>query len=341
LTDLAGFERLVRIRDGSYAADMLIAAVGWLDFFTALSGRTMNAEEIRSAFGLDPRPCDVMLTLFKAWNLLVETPDGRYRITRSADAFLSSTKPGNLFDYYASLKGRSSTKDMLEVLRSGHCRAWDIEQQSQRQEWDALMRGSDFAVHFTAAMDNRGMTFAAALAEILDCDGTRNVLDVAGGSGIYTVSLLSRYPKLRAGIFERPPVDEMTRRFIAARDFAARVTVVTGDMFADPALPEGYDLHLYSHVFHNWGIAKVRSLIGKSFAALAPGGRIAIYSAHVNEAKDGPVAVAEYSALMVSLYEGKCYSVGEMRDALLEAGFGDVTVTNSIADRSLIIARKP
>ncbi len=338
LADLSGFERLVRVRDSAYAADMLIAAVGALDFFTVLAPSRLTFDEICARFSLDRRACDVMLTLFKAWGLLVAS-DGTFRLTRTASRFLVATEPSNLVDYYASLRGRSSTKDMLEVLRTGRCRVWEREQAAEREEWAALMRKNGFAEFYTTAMDNRGMTFAAALAEIWDCSRGRSLLDIAGGSGIYTARLLQRCPLLRAEILEHPPVDAIARDLLAKRGLADRVKVTPGDMFTD-VLPGGHDLHLYSHVLHNWDFTKVRDLISKSHRSLESPGQIAIFSAHVNAAKDGPVDVAEYSALMVSLYEGKCYSVGEMTECLQAAGFVDIHVVDAIAGRSLILGHK-
>ncbi len=85
---------------------------------------------------------------------------------------------------------------------------------------------------------------------------------------------------------------------------------------------------------------RVKPLLAKSFAALPPGGMILIHDAHINADKTGPLPVAEYSALLMTITEGKCYSEKEMAQFLAEAGFADFRHAPTAADRSVITARK-
>jgi hypothetical protein len=188
-------------------------------------------------------------------------------------------------------------------------------------------------------MDSRGAFLGPALAGKLECSGHHHLLDIAGGSGIYACAIVARHAHLRASVLERPPVDGITRHSIAARGFSGRVDVVVGDMFSDP-FPPDCDLHLFSNVLHDWDEDKVRLLLAKSFAALPVGGMVIIHDAHINADKSGPLPVAEYSTLLMTITEGKCYSEKEMRKYLSGAGFGDFRQTATAADRSVITARK-
>ena len=138
---------------------------------------------------------------------------------------------------------------------------------------------------------------------------------------------------------ERRTVDAIARKSIAARGLESRIEVVVADMFIDP-LPAGFDMHLFSNVLHDWDVDRVRNLIAKSFAALPPGGMIVVHDAHINADKSGPLPVAAYSALLMTITEGKCYSEREMADFLQEAGFVDVKHSATAADRSIITARR-
>jgi SAM-dependent methyltransferase len=177
------------------------------------------------------------------------------------------------------------------------------------------------------------------MALVLDARACKRLLDIAGGSGIYACAIVARHSHLTAAVFERPPVDEMARAMIAQRGFADRVGVVAGDMFTNP-LPAGFDAHLFSNVIHDWDFPKVRVLLASSFAALAPGGLVIVHGAHLNADKTGPLPVAEYSSLLMSVTEGRCYSVAEMETLLHGAGFRDMQFTPTAADRSIITARK-
>ena len=66
-----------------------------------------------------------------------------------------------------------------------------------------------------------------------------------------------------------------------------------------------------------------------------------IHDAHLNADKTGPLPVAKYSALLMSVTEGKCYSLAEMEALLGEAGVFDFRFETTVADRSILTARKP
>ena len=65
-----------------------------------------------------------------------------------------------------------------------------------------------------------------------------------------------------------------------------------------------------------------------------------VHGAHLNPAKTGPLPVAAYSVLLMTITEGRCYSEKEMHDLLTESGFIEVRCTPTVADRSVITARK-
>jgi 2-polyprenyl-3-methyl-5-hydroxy-6-metoxy-1,4-benzoquinol methylase len=202
------------------------------------------------------------------------------------------------------------------------------------------MTDPEFAANFTAAMDSRGASLAPALAEVLPVVGDETLLDIAGGSGIYACCIAAMHLELTAAVLEKPPVDRIARQAIARRNLIDRVNVHSGDMIAG-MLPSGFDIHLYSHVLHDWDEPNVRLLLAKSFLKLNPGGMVAIYDMHINGEKTGPLAVAQYSALIMHSTRGKCYSLGELETILTDVGFIRFEYIPVKANRSLIIAYKP
>lgn len=326
-----------RYRDGLYAADLVTAAITEFDFFTWLSERPSSAEAIAEAFGFAARPLDVMLTLFAA-NRFVRCTGGVFAVTELAREHLVSTSPFFLGPYYASLRDRPVARDYVKILRTGKPANWGSFQ--HEKEWSEAMLTDDFARRFTAAMDCRGAFLGAALARAVDLTNHRRLLDIGGGSGIYACALAARHAAIAATVLERRPVDDIARRMIRQRGYADRVEVVAGDMFAAP-LPGGYDVHLFSNVLHDWDTDKVSALLAASYAALPPGGLLLIHDAHLAATKDGPLPVAEYSALLMAVTEGKCYSLGELESLLASAGFTGMHFTPTVADRSVVTCFKP
>ena len=328
---------IYRVRDGIYAADMLLAAIVHLDLFSWLDKNPASREDVCRAFETTARPTDVMLTLFAAMGL-VEARDEVYHLTARAREHLVKTSPWFLGPYYESLKNRPVALDLLKVLRSGRPANWGSQREGK--DWHLAMETEEFAAQFTAAMDSRGVFLAQAVAKSLDVSSRRHLLDIAGGSGVYACSLVLHHPHLSATVFEKPPVDRIAARAIASRGCAAKVAVAAGDMLDGP-LPADADVHLYSNVLHDWDEPVVRQLIAKSFAAIQPGGLIVIHDAFLNAAKDGPLHVAEYSVLLMHSSEGRCYSTLEMAEYLAGAGFRDPAFRDTAAARGIMTATRP
>jgi SAM-dependent methyltransferase len=328
---------IYRYRDGLYAVDLVTAAVCEFDFFTWLSTHPANTAGICRNLELAVRPVDVMLTLFAAekW---VRREGEVWTVTPLAREHLVSTSPFFLGPYYASLKERPVVRDYVTILRTGRPANWG----SYRHEkaWSVAMESEEFATTFTAAMDCRGAYLGPALARQIDGRGRRRLLDIAGGSGIYACTVVAHHPHLRAAVLERAPVDAIARTMMRKRGYADRVDVLAGDMFAAP-LPAGFDLHLLSNVLHDWDVPQVRQLLAASFQALEPGGVLVVHDAHLDADKCGPLPVAKYSALLMAVTEGRCYAVSEMESLLGEAGYTDVSHAATVADRSVMMARKP
>jgi acetylserotonin N-methyltransferase len=327
---------LYRYRDGISAVDLLAVGISHLDFFTWLADHPSTFAAITAHFGIHPRPTDVMLTLFTAQGL-VQQNGGCFHLTLRAREHLNAGSRWNLAPYFSSMKDRQPTLDMLKVLKTGKPANFGS---FDPQAWAQAMQRPDFAAQFTAAMDCRGILLGPALAKALDLSQHTALLDIAGGSGIYACALAAKNPHLRTAVLERPPVDRIATECIAKQGCTDRVSVHAGDIFADP-LPTGFDVHLWSNVLHDWDEADVRRLLAKSDAALPRGGLIVIHDAFINAEKTGPLHIAEYSALLMNITEGKCYSIGEYRTYLSELGFDWLEHKPTAVGRGFIVARKP
>jgi predicted O-methyltransferase YrrM len=260
-----------------------------------------------------------------------------FHLTSLAGEHLIQSSPWNITPYFASLKDRPVCRDLVEVLRTSNPANWGSLK--HEKEWAKAMQEETFAHSFTAAMDCRGVFLAASMARQIECSNHRKLLDIAGGSGIYACAMVAKFPHLAATVLERPPVDAITRKQLLHRGLSQKISVHVADMFSDP-FPNDCDIHLFSNVLHDWDIPKVEQLLAKSFASLPEGGMIVCHDAHINADKTGPLPVAAYSVMLMTITEGKCYSETEMRDLLTLAGFHNVQYRPTAADRSIITAHK-
>ena len=326
---------LYRERDSMLAVDLMAAAIVHLKFFSRFGDEPLDLAAICRKFETHPRPTDVMTTLFCAQGLL-RRERGKLALTDLSREHLVEGSRWNLSPYYGAMQNRPQTLDMAKVFRTGKPANWGSY---DPQEWIKAMERPDFARQFTAAMDCRGVLLAASLAPRLDLSKQTKLLDVAGGSGVYACAIAAANPHLRCSVLERSPVDQIARDAVASRGPSDRVSVLTADMLTSD-WPAGFDAHLLSNVLHDWDEPIVADLLTRSARALPKGGLVIVHDAYLNEDKTGPLDVAEYSALLMNICEGRCYSLAEMRSYLKAAGFEWVTHVPSALGRSAVVARK-
>jgi 2-polyprenyl-3-methyl-5-hydroxy-6-metoxy-1,4-benzoquinol methylase len=332
--------RLFDLAEGMHAIEALTAAVAWLHLFERLAEHPSTEAQICAALDVAPRPARVLMTLLTALDLVSRDTQGVYSVTRLAQEHLLPASPWSLVPCFDVLKDRPTCLEMLRVLRTGKPMGAPEPDQDGPPAWAEGMSEEAFAEFFLNAIDSRNAYLADAVASQLDLRGSRRLLDVAGGSGIYSCALARRNADLYATVLEKPPVDAVARRAIERRGVAERVSVVSGDMLGAP-LPQGYDVHLYSNVIHDWDEADVRRIFRSSFSALPSNGRIVVHDALLHDDKQNLLAVAQYSILLMSFTAGRCYSVAEICALLQETGFTNIVHDPTVVHRSLVIASKP
>jgi hypothetical protein len=147
-----------------------------------------------------------------------------------------------------------------------------------------------------------------------------HLLDVAGGTGLFSYEWLLNNPRASATVFDRPQVLGVAAEFLdrfcrsgraGAGGVRQRVKFVPGNMLED-ALPQA-DLILAASLFHDWPVETCEVLARRFAEALRPGGELWVHDAFLNDEMDGPLAVTDYSAQLFWFTKGRAYSKREYR----------------------------
>jgi len=177
------------------------------------------------------------------------------------------------------------------------------------------------------------------LTKRLPIEKTTKVLDVGGGTGIYSIALLQRHPHLRAVVWDRAEVLKVAAEMAKTYGVADRLDLVPGDMFTDP-VPAGCDLALLSNILHDWDVLECQTLINRCAAALPAGGRLIIHDVLLNDDLCGPLPLALYSAALFTLTEGRAYSAAEYRQMLQAAGLKPAPTISTLIHCALLPSTK-
>ena len=327
---------LICLRDSIYATDLLITAIGKFDFFTWLDANPSDFNYIVNHFQINSRPTDVMLTYFKSLGL-IEEENNVYRVTDLSKEHLTAHSNWSLVPYFSTQVERPIVEKLVNVLITGEPESWAAKK--NESDWAKAMKREDFAEMFIAGMDSRGAYLAPGLANSFDFSPYNSIIDIAGASGIYIAAIKAKYNTIRGALFEKPPVDRIARQGLKRRNLENTIEVFAGDIFSD-YIPKGFDIHLFSHVLHDWNMEQNRILVKNSYQSLNRSGVIMIHDAHLNDNKTGPLSVAEYSILLMFSTYGKCYSFPEIKSLLEEEGFTGVAFQKTLSNRSIITGKK-
>jgi 3-hydroxy-5-methyl-1-naphthoate 3-O-methyltransferase len=166
------------------------------------------------------------------------------------------------------------------------------------------------------------------------------VLDLAAGSGVWSIALAQQSPKVTVTAVDWPNVLEITRQTAAKFGLADRYSFIAGDLgtvdFGSP-----YDVALLGHILHSEGIDRSRNLLRKTYEALAPGGVVVIGEFLVDADRRGPVQGLIFGVnMLVNTEAGNTYSFEEIREWLEICGFTDVRTVEAPGPSPLIFADK-
>ena len=311
---------------GGFRASRTVLAAWELDVFTAIGAGAASAE-VAARIGADARATDRLLNALVALGLL-DKEDGRFTLTPAAARHLVRGQPEALngLDHTAHLYRGWSTLDA--AVRAGG---------SVRRD-----AGDDPAATeaFIAAMHTRARHSADALAAQLDMSGVRRVLDVGGGSGVFSMAFCRARPGLTAVVLDRPEVVALTRKYADQAGMAGRIETVADD-YHTAEFGEGFDLVLFSSVVHINGPDENRALMGKAYDALLPGGRIVVADYVMEPDRTTPADGALFALnMLVNTAAGDTYTEAEIGGWLTAAGCDPVS-RDGDGPRALMIGVRP
>lgn len=170
--------------------------------------------------------------------------------------------------------------------------------------------------------DSQTLVAEEALAH-LDLSGTKTLLDVGGGTGVFLAAAGQAYPSLHLHLFDLPAViAPATARF--AREGLASRADISGGSFRTDALPNCADAISLVRVLYDHADETVAMLLTKAHAALPSGGRIIVAEPMSGGDTPSRPGDAYFGLYCMAMRTGQARSATEIAAHLTRAGFRDV-----------------
>jgi cyclopropane fatty-acyl-phospholipid synthase-like methyltransferase len=181
---------------------------------------------------------------------------------------------------------------------------------------------------------------APLVVKAVGTEGVTRMLDVGGGSGVYSIAFARAKENLQIDLLDLANVVPIAQGHIESAGLAGRIRTRPGDLRADK-FGEGYDLVFVSAICHMLGPDENKDLLQRCYAALAHKGRVVIQDFILEPDKTAPKSAALFALnMLVGTQAGSTYTEAEYAMWLSEAGFQDVRHIRLPGPSGLIVAKR-
>jgi 2-hydroxy-4-(methylsulfanyl)butanoate S-methyltransferase len=318
-TPITDVRDISRIAYGFMASKALFSALN-IDLFSRLAESSKTMEMLVGETGIATNRLRTLLAALTAIGL-VAREGNTYRNAPASERYLVRGAQAYFGDYYRFQIDRQ-IYPALTQLDAG------IAGDTQHLAFDSLegLTGDpEEADAFTRAQHAGSMGPAVMLARSFDLAGARHLLDVAGGSGAFSIALCQRNPELRATVLDFPNVIDVAQRFITEAKLERRIDYIRADAI-NGSWPSGQDVILMSYLLSTVAESSIPLLLRKAWAALRPGGRLLIHDFMLDDDETGPALAALWFLQYLSgRIDGIAFSAGSVAEQLRSHGYESIS----------------
>ncbi len=322
---------LVEVFLGMGMARCVIAGTR-LGIFEALAEGERDLDELVQVTGCDANGLQTLLNALNGFGYL-RRRQGRYRNSALTEKWLLDGSKRSMVE---AMRFFAYMWDQLNGLEEG-VRSGEVSRLHEDEQpadfWRSYMRGLGTMARVVTPEVVRKLKLPAP---------PERCLDVGGGHGLFSVALCRKYPELQAEVLDLPGAALHGREIVAEEGMAERVGYREGD-FRETDWGQGYDLLLLFNVIHNATVQESQRMFAQAFAALKPGGTLAVLDAEHRDKGGDLDTVAGFNELFFFLVSAaRAYPEATIRGWMEEAGFVDLGKKRlMVMPEMLLTARRP
>jgi ubiquinone/menaquinone biosynthesis C-methylase UbiE len=181
---------------------------------------------------------------------------------------------------------------------------------------------------------------AHGIADLLAGTGPLKVLDIAAGHGLFGITIAQRNPQAEIFAVDWPSVLAVAVEHARGAQVQDRYRLVPGDAFK-VKFPGDCDVALVTNFLHHFDPPTCTSFLKNVYAALKPGGRVAVLEFVPNPDRVSPPIPARFSlSMLTGTAGGDAYTFEELRQQLEGAGFRNLSAHGLPTPQMILLAQK-
>jgi len=237
-----------------------------LDIFEALAPEPLTATEVAKRCSTHPRGTEKLLNALVGLECL-RVKGEHYALRRSLRAWI-------LKDGKYSFRGQillhfqewNWWEHCEEYVRTG--KPLHVHETMTDEDWGVYQRGMRSGVEMPADLIAKHLALPRT---------ARQMLDIGGSHGYFSVAICRRNPQLRSTILDLPKAIKYAAPLLATEGMGDRIVHREGNVLTDDLGTGAYDLVFLASVVHHFDDATNRDLVRRIARALRPGGIVAIW----------------------------------------------------------------
>jgi hypothetical protein len=297
----------------------------------------ITPEQIAASTEINVRGAGALLGVLGALGIVARGADGRYVLTPVAREHLDSRAPF----YVGPALHATLSAPFPQAMRKGR-RAPRISDITRDRPGADAQHSPDpytFGQPEQLRVQHAG-GFAPAVVAMRTglFDDVSHLVDLCGGSGVFSIALALARPAARITLVDLPAALPLIGEYVRQYGVADRVTLTGHNVFRTPwPLPQ-VDGVLVANFLHGCDDDECRVLLGEIRRTLLPRGHVLIHEMLWNEDRTGPRLTALWHFLLTSGSAGGQRTASELAGLLTESGFDLLSVVPTAGCFSLLKA---
>lgn len=300
-----------------------------------LASGPRTADELAAESGSHPRSLYRLLRALSSSGVFREDADRRFALTPLSEC-LRRDAPNSLAGL-AWMRGDWQYRAWGDLLHNVQTGETAFNHVFGEPLFDFLRHTPENAAIFDQGMVGVHSRETEAMLVAFDFSDIEVLADIGGGNGSVLAAVLTKYPALRAILFDQADVIDRAKANLAQAGIADRVQFIAGDFFQ--SVPSGADAYFLRHIIHDWNDEQSRTILKNCHAAMPSHGRLLLAEFVLPDGPE-PFHGKWFDLAMMTVTGGQERTESEYRALLDDCGFEWKRVVPTATELSVIEATR-